>query len=75
MNPKIYSIMNKNEITKRLKAIYDKASQPFTAARLRTYKGFESVTDQTAKGIIEAIDTICEVLLLQSKKATKMPKI
>ena len=66
--------MKKNEISKKLKALCSKASQPFTTARLRTYEGFENVTDQAAKSIINTIDTLCEVLLLQSKRARKTPK-
>ncbi|MCO6499675.1 MAG: hypothetical protein J5I47_04750 [Vicingus serpentipes] len=41
-------------------------SKPMTPERLRSYKGFEDVTDQEARNIIETLKTYSKILLKHS---------
>lgn len=53
----------KNEVEK-LKQLKAKASQNMTAARLKTLKGFEQLSDEIAEEVLEQLREYAQIVLL-----------
>lgn len=50
---------------KKLKSLKERARKGLTVARLRTFKGFENITDEAGKEMIANLRQFCEIVLTQ----------
>jgi len=49
----------------RLKQLKSKISKGFTVERLRSFEGFEEVSEEAAKNIIASLSKYCSIVLRQ----------
>lgn len=50
---------------KKLKSLKARARAGFTVARLRTFKGYENISEEAGKALIANLRQFCEIVLTQ----------